>query len=398
MTMTAKSINVITLSLPFVLVWVAVAFAPKSSELFRNNHLQQNPQDSLFQRRMQESDRRDEYNRRNYSWPLDADNFVPNTPGWKTLMERRMQQVQCIEDLGHRYNGWLSVMTSAQTVPNFTEHGFALTRAPPMLLEELQQSLRDGLLQNEQSSMMETEDGNEIIVAAIEDENDSTTKTTELLPPLWIPQEDLNAKVLEELHPIHTDFVNGIDLIGAKAYGLRVYRNQSMLLMHSDKPDTHIVGSILHIDHSEDSKDWPIVVEDFKGNTHEIVMEAGDMLLYESAKVYHGRPRAFDGSWYCSIFSHYYPADWDVENEHWESHYAVPPCWFDSAADYADDDVVPKLEVVGTGIREPNNKDGWEALETSLKWKGPVPSGGIYDLPTGRSKGGLLKELLKVPS
>jgi len=72
--------------------------------------------------------------------------------------------------------------------------------------------------------------------------------------------------------------------------------------------------------------------------------------------------------------------------------------WFDSVADYADDDVVPRLEVVGTGIREPNNKDGWEALETSLKWKGPVPSGGIYDLPTGRSKGGLLKELLKVPS
>jgi hypothetical protein len=334
----------------------------------------------LFQ--MKETDRQDEYQKRKYNWPLKNDQYVPNTPGWQTLMKRRMQQIQCIENLEQRYNGWLSVMASAHVIPNFTEHGFAMTRAPTALLHELQASLYEGL---NETYMLGTEDGNEIITT------DAAVDVAQTLAPLWIPQEELNARVLKELHPIHTEFVNGMELIGAKAYGLRVYRNQTTLLMHSDKPSTHIIASILHIDHSEDSQDWPIVVEDLNGVTHEIVMQAGDMLLYESAKVYHGRPRAFDGSWYCSIFTHYYPVWWDVANEHWEAHYAVPPCWFDPSADHTESGQVPHLEVVGTGIREPNNKHGWQALETSIKWQGPVPLGGMYVLPDGAT-GGLLRE------
>jgi len=94
-------------------------------------------------------------------------------------------------------------------------------------------------------------------------------------------------------------------------------------------------------------------------------MAPGDMLLYESAKLYHGRPRSLNGSWYCSIFSHYYPVDWDVEGFHWEGHYAVPPNW----TEHVEGEEVAKLEVVGTGLNEPDAEAGWEGLKNSIKWE-----------------------------
>ena len=119
--------------------------------------------------------------------------------------------------------------------------------------------------------------------------------------PLFIDNDELNAKVLDELRPYHEQWA-GIALEGAIAYGLRAYQNHSRLLMHIDKSRTHVISSILHIDHSEDSEPWPLVIEDFQGNTNEVVLESGDMLFYESSKCFHGRPHYFKGSWYSSIF------------------------------------------------------------------------------------------------
>ena len=75
--------------------------------------------------------------------------------------------------------------------------------------------------------------------------------------------------------------------------------------MHVDKPQTHIVSFILHIDSSDDAEPWPIFIEDYRGNTHEVTLTPGDLLFYESAKCWHGRPRRLNGSWYSSVFSHY---------------------------------------------------------------------------------------------
>jgi predicted 2-oxoglutarate/Fe(II)-dependent dioxygenase YbiX len=80
-----------------------------------------------------------------------------------------------------------------------------------------------------------------------------------------------------------------------------VYRNNSSLHMHVDKVKTHVISCILHVDHSEDSEPWPIFIEDFQGNTNEVVLESGDLMFYESSKCIHGRPRKFKGSW-CKWF------------------------------------------------------------------------------------------------
>jgi hypothetical protein len=60
-----------------------------------------NPDDQQI--RLVESNRIVEYHKRNYTYPFD--NYNPNTPGWKRLMEERFKQVEEIDDAGKRYEG-----------------------------------------------------------------------------------------------------------------------------------------------------------------------------------------------------------------------------------------------------------------------------------------------------
>ena len=142
--------------------------------------------------------------------------------------------------------------------------------------------------------------------------------------------------------------------------------------MHVDKSRTHIISCILHIDHSEDSEPWPIVIEDFQGNTNEVVLESGDMLFYESSKCFHGRPHTFKGSWYSSIFVHYYPEGWELDAKVAENHYAVPPHWNVKPPPETDAD---KLVMVGTSMKEPNCENVWCSLDNTVKWRGPAVEG-----------------------
>jgi prolyl 4-hydroxylase len=43
-------------------------------------------------------------------------------------------------------------------------------------------------------------------------------------------------------------------------------------------------------------------------------MKPGDLLLYESARLLHGRPSPFKGRSYANVFVHYQPQDgWEVD-------------------------------------------------------------------------------------
>lgn len=71
--------------------------------------------------------------------------------------------------------------------------------------------------------------------------------------PLFIRNDELNAKVMRELQPMHEEWA-GVELQGAIAYGLRLYQNNSRLLMHTDKPNTHVISCIFHLDRSDDAE------------------------------------------------------------------------------------------------------------------------------------------------
>jgi prolyl 4-hydroxylase len=59
--------------------------------------------------------------------------------------------------------------------------------------------------------------------------------------------------------------------------------------MHVDTVETHVVSAIINVDQSV-RKEWPLIILDHDGQEQRVNMRPGDMLLYESARLLHGRP------------------------------------------------------------------------------------------------------------
>lgn len=90
-------------------------------------------------------------------------------------------------------------------------------------------------------------------------------------------------------------------------YGIRRYLRGSQLLLHTDAIPTHIISAILQIDQKVDEK-WPLNLVDHKGQKKSVSLKPGQMLLYESATVPHGRQFPLNGDFYDNIFVHFAPA------------------------------------------------------------------------------------------
>jgi hypothetical protein len=90
-----------------------------------------------------ERERLEQYHLRNYSWPPTK--FIPDTPGWKALMEHRLRQIAEVEDSSDRYEGFAQTLSAGMLQKNYTEHGFGLVRAPEGLTEALRAGIHDGL-------------------------------------------------------------------------------------------------------------------------------------------------------------------------------------------------------------------------------------------------------------
>ena len=308
-----------------------------------------------------DEERRAEFAARNYSWPIPNGAMVPNTPGWDHIMRRRIRQVESLqtEKKTEKYDAWVVAMESALVVPNFTRYGWAVTKAPVDLTREIQEFLRDGF----PSARPEGDD------PAIVGEYPAVM--------VDLPLHLVN-KALQTLRP-HTEAFSGVSLKPQSGYGLRIYANTSQLYMHLDKIATHVISCIYHIDHSVDSKPWPLVIEDFEGMTQKVVLQTGDLLFYESAKCLHGRPIPLDGSWFTSLFLHYSPTDWPLQE--WEAQYAIPDEWGDtmpstSNGEY-DRNILPRLQMVDTALLEPDCLHGWCATidSSSTWWEGETKVG-----------------------
>jgi len=291
------------------------------------------------------------YKERGYEWPLP--NFVPNTPGWNKLMNERLEQVSAIDDPVERFKGYTTSLYQAIVILNYTEYGFARTRISDNLLKELQQGIIDGYDANRRPEGY----------------------TPTLSHQAWhIERDDLTAMVDDELHAKLEEWGN-VDLDTQYVYGLRLFRNETTLKMHIDKKGSHAMGFVLHVASSDDYNDpWPFVIEDFHGRTHEILMDPGDVIFFESAKLMHGRPRKLNASWYCNVAGHYHPRDkkWNSMNHVKEAEYAVPPKWVHDVVT-TDENNIDTLEFRG-GLHEPNCDDGWCRLASpdTVKWNGSV--------------------------
>lgn len=79
----------------------------------------------------------------------------------------------------------------------------------------------------------------------------------------------------------------------SSVYGVRVYHNQSVLAPHVDRLPL-VSSAIINVAQDVD-EDWVLEVFDHDGKAHNVTMEPGDMVLYESHSVVHGRPFPLQG-------------------------------------------------------------------------------------------------------
>mmetsp|Transcript_18767 Transcript_18767/g.40865 ORF Transcript_18767/g.40865 Transcript_18767/m.40865 type:complete len:517 (-) Transcript_18767:113-1663(-) len=101
----------------------------------------------------------------------------------------------------------------------------------------------------------------------------------------------------------------GTELEQTDMYGLRRYEEGARLLTHVDRETTHAFSLIVNVAQGNLSEPWAVEVHDHAHRLHEVTMQPGDIVYYESAKCLHGRnkPLKGKGAYYVNLFTHYRP-------------------------------------------------------------------------------------------
>ena len=131
------------------------------------------------------------------------------------------------------------------------------------------------------------------------------TQRPDFIASLHCDNNQFNAEISQALKPLHEDW-SGMTLTESACYGFRVYQRGSYLLNHVDRTHTHIISSTICVDAALEAP-WPLFLEDIFGEIHEINLEPGELLLYEGARLIHGRPWPLEGDYYAGLFVHYRP-------------------------------------------------------------------------------------------
>jgi len=123
--------------------------------------------------------------------------------------------------------------------------------------------------------------------------------------------ENLQDECYEIITPLIEEWSN-CELERTWAYGIRSYIKNSILHLHRDRYDTHIISCIIFIDEDSHEK-WPLDFIDHDFKHHEVTFEPGDMLFYESLCA-HARLTPFNGEYYRNTYFHWKPKYWNSEN------------------------------------------------------------------------------------
>ena len=97
----------------------------------------------------------------------------------------------------------------------------------------------------------------------------------------------------------------GQALTTSSLYGIRVYKEGAVLAPHVDRMPL-VSSAIINVAQDVDEP-WPLEVYTHDGKIHNITMEPGDLVLYESHSVIHGRPFSLKGRYFANVFIHFMP-------------------------------------------------------------------------------------------
>jgi len=91
----------------------------------------------------------------------------------------------------------------------------------------------------------------------------------------------------------------GMKQAHASVWGIRVYHNNSILSPHIDR--LPLVSSVIINVAQDVDEPWPLELYGHDGVAHNVTVSPGDILLYESHSILHGRPFPLRGSYMANI-------------------------------------------------------------------------------------------------
>ena len=197
---------------------------------------------------------------------------------------------------------YVKYITMAQnqmkTQPRHTTLGYKTAKIP----QELYQLI---LAQKSDTSEVEKCNTMNLNCASWNDERGTFLSRNNTRIVKFVSDKVIKDGLNEYLKPILEEF-SGLTLNDGGFYGIRRYLNGACLWTHVDKLPTHQISAILQIDQKV-NEDWPLLLVDHKGKSAKIMLKPGEMILYESAVVPHGRPNKLKGDYYDNLLVHYQP-------------------------------------------------------------------------------------------
>jgi hypothetical protein len=174
---------------------------------------------------------------------------------------------------------------------NYTDMGFRLVKLPPRVVKTLTKFWKDNKGKEVEETWFEgnTYTNHWEAPTTMLDVYDSKLKGggEELVDLIW----DATKPVLEEW--------TEQELTKISLYGIRKYTANSVLAPHVDRMPL-VTSAVINV--AQDAKEpWVMELWGHDGKAYNVTMEVGDMLMYESHSVVHGRPWPLKGKYYANL-------------------------------------------------------------------------------------------------
>lgn len=246
-------------------------------------------------------------------------------------------QIDMTEEIKHTLNSeWEG---SRKVKRTFTELGFSLSKLP----KDLWGSMSTYYYNNKENENIEDWEGEGTYINWWE----SDVYIIEMPPSLKIYWQERLKALVEQW--------SNTELELTTIYGMRKYEDGAKLLPHVDHLNTHAVSLIINVGQGGIRKPWTLEIYDHANRLHEVPMEEGDIIYYESAKCLHGKLKPLEGAFYVNLFAHYRPIG-DSE-------------WYEK--DNPDHGVLPLLDIQDCYIEkkiEDNNDIIHDYIKTNINY------------------------------
>jgi len=237
------------------------------------------------------------------SWPMHHLNISSKLGNRGDIYKRHMDgcyEFYNFEDCNQTESDRIAMnLRQPQSMVNYTKNGYQKIRTPEKLfrmIEEFWQANKDYGTEEEWFS------GNTYVNHWVNHSLMVSVENTKLKGG----GNELRDKIWSGAEEVVRNWTDG-NLETSSLYGIRVYKEGAILATHVDRLPL-VSSAIINVDQDVDEP-WVLEVIGHDKKAHNVTMVPGDMVLYESHSILHGRPFALKGRFMANLFIHFAPVE-----------------------------------------------------------------------------------------